>query len=136
MIYFLVYLTVRFSSAVPLCANNEYSLNSTCYVNCPLGYYGDKTNYECLACHTSCKSCSGPEITSCSSCTAPLLLYPDPTGSCIPSCPSLYYFQDNPNGKCAKCNKTCLKCTGANSNQCTACELPRVFSVSTNECDC
>jgi hypothetical protein len=38
----------------------------------PCSFYDDNSNLQCLACHYSCLTCSGPGDASCLSCTTDL----------------------------------------------------------------
>ena len=64
----------------------------TCVDVCPSqGYYVDTSSKECKRCHSSCASCTGPELDQCLVC-APSFLQLMDKNVCVQHCPTSYHF--------------------------------------------
>lgn len=70
---------------------------------CRVGTYQNPLDTsQCLACHSLCQTCFGPNPTQCYMC-------------------NLSAQASWVNGECIKCDSTCATCFGPSSNQCTRC---------------
>lgn len=101
------------------CSSGYYSLGSTCYSNCPSGYYNDQTSATCLKCSTQCVTCDGPGSNSCTSCPIGLYLL---GSECVSntSCPD-WTFVDDYTRSCSECPESCLTCAGKYDHECLTC---------------
>ena len=105
------------------CQTGRSLLDKFCYISCPYNYYSIinanlNNSSECLPCHQSCKSCSGPSDDHCLSCSiSPDINYLQ-SKSCVSSCPDSGYYSDTTNFLCLTCDPTCDTCTGPNNNDC------------------
>ncbi|KAM8939375.1 extracellular matrix organizing protein FRAS1 [Pelodytes ibericus] len=92
-----------------------YSFGDRCVPDCPAGFY--IAGRTCKRCHPSCKTCSGPAVTSCTSCEDGLVL--SHKGLCIQTCFQGYYSDGH---VCKACNSQCLTCES--SLGCSSCKDP------------
>lgn len=102
------------------CHNSAVKLeNGLCAESCPELTY-TAPNRSCIPCHHSCLSCNGSTNHSCTSCPGQFSL--NKQGGCVvrSSCPPGQYYDGRALG-CRYCHKSCAKCSGRESNQCTAC---------------
>ncbi|KAL4484498.1 hypothetical protein ABPG74_019675 [Tetrahymena malaccensis] len=76
-----------------------------------------QSNYQCIPCHNSCKTCDGPQPNNCLTCPSGSFLFPD--FSCNHCGIDKGYFLQN--NKCLQCDSSCLTCSGSNYNQCLSC---------------
>lgn len=94
-----------------------YLYGTTCVNPCPAGYYHND-DYECVACHDTCLTCSGLTENDCVDCEiGKRWLYEN---TCLTECPDEYYGNDY--AVCKDCNAACLTCVWSGSTQCTECE--------------
>ena len=137
-----------------LSCNSPWVLDKTtktCVDTCPTGYFNDAASLTCIRCyvasnpttdvHKSCKSCSGILMTNCLSCEAGNYYYPR-RRVCLGSCPSGYYA-DDATSTCLPCystinpielHRTCITCSGGDSNNCLSCETNAFYIASENIC--
>ena len=105
------------------CAYGYFLQSSTniCQSSCNSNQFANLGNNSCLACDSSCLTCSGFGSAACTTCLSPLLYTSNVTGGfCVSSCPGVGYF--NSGGiSCLSCDSTCLNCSGIGASQCTAC---------------
>jgi len=103
-----------------------YLSGSLCTVSCPVGQYGNLTNFQCLSCANGCSSCSGGSLFTCLSCKNDLfngnstdffLIYG--TTTCNPICPNGQYSNSS-SFKCLLCDINCLTCVNT-STICLTC---------------
>ena len=99
------------------CRNNLAipSGSSTGVCTCGDGMFLDSAAGMCLACSSTCKTCSGPASTQCLQCSGGATLS---SGSC--TCNNGLYFDPN-SGKCLSCNAGCQTCSGPERSQCLSC---------------
>jgi hypothetical protein len=88
------------------CSAWFYTLNGTCVLTCPLGYYQDSINGVCTACGPDCATCDNSK-NFCLSCkNTNFSLY---RGNCLSSCPNGTIAM----GKvCVDCPANCARCGG------------------------
>lgn len=101
-----------------------------------LDFFYDNNVALCVACHPSCKTCSGPAFNQCLSCPSSSNRVSTPSSF---QCPCLANFYDNNVTVCVACNPSCKTCNGTNSNQCLTCPTGanRIASVdASNSCPC
>ncbi len=86
---------------------------------CPDGYAVNSASTKCLACDSSCSTCSAPgDNTKCTACPTGTYLY---SGKCLASCPSKYAV-DSSGTKCLACASSCAECSlPSSSTKCTSC---------------
>ncbi|KAG8193100.1 hypothetical protein JTE90_013860 [Oedothorax gibbosus] len=92
---------------------------SECTSKCPLGQYGDLSDYTCHACDESCSSCFGPSYKNCLSCQKYFLS----NNICAKSCPDGFY-PDSQTHQCFPCKPSCETCDS--SRKCITCK-PGLF---------
>ena len=115
--------TDRTGTGCTACATGLAMVGGLC-VSCPAtNFFSDGTN--CVACHPSCKTCSGSASNQCLSCNSN---YGLDSGSC--TCPMETYDTANdpivdPN-VCASCHANCSVCSGLATN-CSACKAGKVL---------
>ncbi|CAG9335808.1 unnamed protein product [Blepharisma stoltei] len=104
------------------CASGYVFLNNYCVLNlnCTDGTYPDNDAKGCLACDTSCGTCSGPSFANCTSCAYGFVKN---DLLCVNKCPS-YRFPYN--GVCTDCNSACESCNGPYSSNCTLCKTGQI----------
>lgn len=104
------------------CVNSSHSpsiyLHSgSCISQCPVSTY--TSDSQCLACHISCLSCSGPSLTQCLSC--PSFFFPRQVNTSSTPNITLYSsicasvcgegkFMGTTTGVCQECEINCLFC--------------------------
>jgi hypothetical protein len=90
--------------------NKAYLLNSTCYTNCPSGYYNDDSGGTgpnfCTPCVAACATCTD-NPSPCQSCNLNYYLY---SNDCQTTCPSGYIAYD-PLRQCLDCDLYCVDLT-------------------------
>ena len=96
------------------CKTGTYLLpsNNSCVACTVAGYYQDATSQQCLACSSSCKTCSGPTSSDCLSCNSTYNLL---------------------NGTCYQCDSSCKTCSGPSSTDCLSCPSGTVLNQE-NSC--
>uniref|UniRef100_A0A3Q3JJF1 Growth factor receptor domain-containing protein n=1 Tax=Monopterus albus TaxID=43700 RepID=A0A3Q3JJF1_MONAL len=66
------------------CTETHFLLNSTCVLECPVGYYAkDSDERECERCHFSCESCVGRHSVQCVTCKPGFFKH---GSSCVETC--------------------------------------------------
>ncbi|GFX25147.1 furin-like protease 2 [Trichonephila clavipes] len=88
---------------------------SECTYKCPIGQYGDLSDYTCHMCDKSCSSCYGPSYNNCLSCSRHFLS----NNMCVKTCPS-GFFPDSEKHQCFPCLPVCSECEV--NEVCTACQ--------------
>ena len=88
----------------------NFTFDSLCLENCPLGYYADNRKY-CEKCDDTCNECLGPGPNSCKSCDFYLFQQ-----TCYTSCPDTTFASGS---TCEYCEVSCKKCE--NSQNCILC---------------
>jgi proprotein convertase subtilisin/kexin type 5 len=120
-------------------APNTLSSANNCYFQCGVSQYKvlpiDPLGDDCLPCHFSCETCSGPLEEDCNSCplnnpledNSSVTVYEDSglisatftqKGKCILPCPS-GEFVDPGTGSCVGCPTNCQNCVSL--TECTSC---------------
>jgi proprotein convertase subtilisin/kexin type 5 len=98
------------------------TLTATCSVTCPSKYFPDSITKTCVACHSTCLSCSGSLASNCLTCdvSGTQQLFLDAVkNTCNLTCSLNYYSGPGPAYECNQCHISCLTCTASNSA--TAC---------------
>ncbi|GIY43276.1 furin-like protease 2 [Caerostris darwini] len=95
----------------------QISINgeNICTYTCPLGHYGDVTDFACHMCDKSCSSCYGPSYNNCLSCSKHYLS----KNMCVKSCPD-GFSPDAERNQCFPCLPTCSECES--NKVCSACK--------------
>ncbi|CAG8758554.1 25452_t:CDS:2, partial [Racocetra persica] len=105
--------------------------NGNCVKTCSPGkVVNPKDNLNCIACDSSCSTCSGPSASECLTCsnTNQFAL----NGVCSSTkCPSSYFTKGT---SCIKCHPDCAECSGSDFNQCTKCPSTRPILTSGGQC--
>lgn len=96
--------------------DQPYKCENSCY---QYWYYGNTSDYMCYPCNSACQICTGPTNNDCTHCAQGYFLQPQPSTTCLPTCPSNTY-SDSSARKCVECYGTCATCMGT-SNNCTSC---------------
>lgn len=111
-----------------------YYYNFECVINCPNGYYGEKTNNTCVLCHSACALCYGPSTDQCYTCrpdatTTPATPYYLSYGTnyCTTVCPYGQYANDT-SSACLPCNINCATCI-INSTNCLTCTYVNTINI-------
>uniref|UniRef100_A0A8C2KSV0 Proprotein convertase subtilisin/kexin type 5b n=1 Tax=Cyprinus carpio TaxID=7962 RepID=A0A8C2KSV0_CYPCA len=90
------------------------------HVSCKEGFYADMKQ-ECEPCHSTCRSCGGPDDNDCDSCEDDMFLE---RGQCISKskikCPDGKFI--NGEGECEQCDSSCRMCSGHQKDQCDSCQ--------------
>ena len=114
-----------------VCSDFETWTCSECVLNakgspceCQEGYFAEVS--WCKECHSSCKTCDGPNNNNCTSCDN---LYLNSDGTCQ-ACPDSTYLSQN---TCENCPQLCTTCT--NQSSCLTC-VENAALNSNNLCDC
>ncbi|KAM9183640.1 proprotein convertase subtilisin/kexin type 6 isoform 2-T2 [Dugong dugon] len=95
---------------------------SACVTLCPVGFYADESQKNCLKCHPSCKKCTD-EPEKCTICKEGFSLVRD---TCLPDCEPGTYF-DSELIRCGECHPTCQTCVGPSTEECIHCAKPFHF---------
>ncbi|XP_004372698.1 proprotein convertase subtilisin/kexin type 6 [Trichechus manatus latirostris] len=95
---------------------------SACVTLCPVGFYADESQKNCLKCHPSCKKCTD-EPEKCTICKEGFSLVRD---TCLPDCEPGTYF-DSELIRCGECHPTCQTCVGPSREECIHCAKPFHF---------
>ena len=94
----------------------------TCYLNCPIGFYGSPGDNKCLPCHDYCSACYDGSSNTCTACaindSIPYFLQYG-TEECVEDCPDGEY-KNVTSLKCQICSSNCLTCDEL-ANKCTSC---------------
>ncbi|GFS78582.1 furin-like protease 2 [Nephila pilipes] len=85
-----------------------------CTSKCPVGMYGDLSDYTCHMCDKSCSSCYGPSYNNCLSCSKHFLS----NNMCLKTCPG-GFLPDTEKRQCIPCLPVCSECELI--ELCTAC---------------
>ncbi|XP_041364239.1 extracellular matrix organizing protein FRAS1-like [Gigantopelta aegis] len=102
-----------------LCRPGRLWKDGYCVEQCGHGFY--LRNSQCLACHSTCSSCSGSGRSQCLSCSyAGHVLH---QGRCIDSCGARFFLQSQ---ECFACPPFCRTCQ-PNSEKCATCHSGTVF---------
>ncbi|CAG8468391.1 4547_t:CDS:2, partial [Scutellospora calospora] len=105
--------------------------NGNCVKTCSSGkFVNPSDNLTCIACDSSCATCSGPTASQCLSCSASNQFAMNGICSSTP-CPSSYFSQST---ACTKCHHDCLECSGPGFNQCKKCPSTRPILTSGGQC--
>lgn len=105
------------------CLNSKYlnqPIFGSCISACPIsGAYTvkDVVNNQCVS------TCSNNLIltnNTCDYCQAPNPYKLISNSSCVPSCPDFFYA-DNQNHLCSRCDSSCLTCSGPYAENCESC---------------
>jgi proprotein convertase subtilisin/kexin type 5 len=106
-----------------------WTLTKTCYAYCPDGSsLTNPSETVCVACHSSCKTCSGgAEINRCESCNidGPTPYYFPNERICVSICPPYTFVSDQMNKICSRCHEECLTCSGPIRTECLSCNSSR-----------
>lgn len=99
------------------CSVGYILYNTKCYkdLKCPSGQYQRILQEQCQNCDKACLTCTGSSSNDCLSC-APN--YISDGKSCVKSCPSGKYAENN---YCQVCSSECEMCQGPGPNACTSC---------------
>ncbi|EAS03980.2 EGF-like domain protein (macronuclear) [Tetrahymena thermophila SB210] len=107
------------SSICTSCPSNSnrasLDINNKCL--CNPGFYDDGVSQICLICHSSCKTCNGPNDNNCQSCQDGYFLV---------------------SGQCQQCDYSCQTCQNTN-NFCLSCNQylgPRTLNAANGTCLC
>jgi hypothetical protein len=94
---------------------------------CQAGTYRDSSTTQCLPCHPSCLTCSGPLDTHCLTCRSSQ--YSTPDRKCMCPVGSLYSPTSN---QCESllCHPSCLTCRGTTLTDCLSCRPSFVLAPS------
>jgi hypothetical protein len=112
--------------ANPTCSSGSYSA--------PLS---DASGYACVKCPLSCATCGFLNTSSinsafvCNTCNAG---YEKQGNQCAPICQENTYL-DSTDSTCKACHKSCLLCSGPNTNQCLRCNNKFSRNAATGLCD-
>jgi len=87
----------------------------TCDVSCAVGTYPDGASNECLRCHYSCNTCSGPNADDCDTCQSG---YYKREGLCVTACNGGEFIVNN---ECRTCDSKCSSCFGVEDYECYGC---------------
>jgi hypothetical protein len=80
--------------------------------------------YDCLICHPTCATCTGPGSNECTTCNSNAVLVSQMTCYCIRG----YYF-DGTISSCSACHSSCFTCRGPLSTECLSCRDGYAFSL-------
>ncbi|KRX02171.1 Insulin-like growth factor binding protein, N-terminal [Pseudocohnilembus persalinus] len=134
-------------STCTACNAGFYLQGSTCYSDCPNGYY--ESGSVCNACNAACETCTGGSSFNCNDC-ADNYYYHNVDGGCYATCPNYYYKDDlkyppqctlcttltglhiSGTGVCTPCQNNCKTCN-PDIFTCTACYADR-FIQADNTC--
>lgn len=103
------------------CEENEYLISSNVLM--------------CDACHSDCKTCTGPDFDDCTMCfdleTTPSYV----PGAC--KCDLGQYLLTKTPLRCGICHPDCLECVGPHSNDCLSCKNTNLVITNTpSNCNC
>ena len=90
------------------CKDHEVLSDGHCVSICPAGQFLLPNTKNCMLCHPSCKTCTGPTADDCTGCSAASVMA---NSRCLASCPSDYFF-DNEAHRCQPCDYYCSTCQG------------------------
>ncbi|XP_061789194.1 proprotein convertase subtilisin/kexin type 5b isoform X2 [Nerophis lumbriciformis] len=113
------------------CNPPHFLMNSTCTVQCPVGYYGDdKDEGVCERCHWSCASCVGRHSVQCAACRPD---YFRQGSSCVQTC-SESHFGNTSIMACERCDPACRQCRGPADRDCLTCRDGFVYMKQSGRC--
>lgn len=115
-----------------------YASPGQCVTPCPAGSAQTCPTCTCLACDSSCATCSVPaNVNRCTSCPSGYLYYyVSPNGKCLLACPN-GYAPDPTNTNCLACGTNCATCvTPQDATKCTSCTPGNYFPVSSVQNTC
>nr|XP_020458069.1 proprotein convertase subtilisin/kexin type 5-like [Monopterus albus] len=106
------------------CTETHFLLNSTCVLECPVGYYAkDSDERECERCHFSCESCVGRHSVQCVTCKPGFFKH---GSSCVETC-SESHFGNTTTMVCERCDPSCSQCRGQSNRNCLSCREGYVY---------
>ncbi|ORY78467.1 insulin-like growth factor binding protein [Leucosporidium creatinivorum] len=115
------------------CLAGSYLVDGACVSSCPTGYSVSDDGLSCVACDSSCSTCSGTTSSDCTTCsdTSKLVL----NGTCItgPSCPTGYFAPSTNTTTCLACHPDCETC-GGTFDTCLTCPSHRPVLSSASTC--
>lgn len=76
---------------------------------------------RCVACHGTCKTCSGPGSTACTTCAKAWYMSLEQPGLCVQECEFGQTKVEKPR-RCIKCHPDCEACSGPNEVECETCQ--------------
>jgi proprotein convertase subtilisin/kexin type 5 len=117
------------------CPSLKYFKETTkeCLTSCTGAFYPLETPIKmCKACHSSCDTCTGPNINQCSSCSG--TKYKTSLNTCVSTCPTNTFASQNPN-ECKNCHDFCATCTSNAQNSCSVCRDGFYLIPDQNKCD-
>jgi hypothetical protein len=121
------------ASGCTSCKANAYlDIDGNC--KC-LPKFGWNSANECVACHSSCRTCnSGEASNSCTTCDDSALKLTTVEGTC--TCPQGLIMQTD--GTCTSCNKDCTTCNSVSNNFPNACLgcADSSKTLASNTCTC
>ncbi|EAS00754.2 zinc finger lsd1 subclass family protein (macronuclear) [Tetrahymena thermophila SB210] len=103
---------------------NYYQLSTKqCVQQCNANQYKDNATISCIACNSTCATCSGPNSNQCLTCNGTDVLINGNT--CQSNCPDGQY-QDQT--VCKACDSSCKTCVfPGSSNKCVTCKTGQYF---------
>lgn len=103
---------------------------------CSIGFY-DNGVQLCVACHPSCRTCSGPLATDCTSCLDSATSFRINNVAIGGNCPCQANYYHNAVPICAACHPSCLTCSLGNlSTQCDSCDTTWNRNTVGSTCPC
>ncbi|XP_029813920.1 cysteine-rich with EGF-like domain protein 2 [Manacus vitellinus] len=111
------------------CSCNKEYTGEFC-LDCSSGYFStlrNETHSVCTACHTACKTCTGPSNKDCQDCKEGWIK--DEDGACVdldecatsPCKDHQYCLNTDGSFSCKGCDASCVGCTGEGSDKCKTC---------------
>jgi hypothetical protein len=115
-----------------LCRNNSFlnSSNGQSICQCNDGFFMDDTTGICIACHSSCATCTD-STKQCLTCK-PGTERDTQTGIC--GCQPNQFM--NTYGQCVNCHPTCKTCYGSLDTNCLSCNSSAILNPAINKCTC
>ena len=111
-------------TSLQYCSSCKQSLvlaGGRCQSQCPSGFHARHSKppgvSRCVACHHTCRGCSGLGSSRCTSCANHFYLH---SSRCSLHCPSGHY-RNFGSRTCDRCHASCHACIGSSPNRCTAC---------------
>ena len=115
-------------------ASTPFLHNFTCVGECPsTGTFSGTVGSvaTCIACDSTCLTCSGSGSTNCLSCPVTTTPYYD-EGTCVATCPSGKY--SDADSICQPCDISCDECSDGTASGCTACLEGATFDSEAGTC--
>ena len=123
-----------------------HSVDQTCLLTCPAGWYAEPATYTCNQCYQetasslekTCQTCNGSSSNNCLSCASSYLYQ----GTCLATCPPGSYPETS-SMTCQPCfqgspatdpENSCETCYGPNSNNCLSCSDAFIFAPDNSTC--